>query len=264
VSNQPAWHRLQAQEESDQPYWIPREFPALNLIQGTPRRALDIGCSAGYAAEQLGKKFADCKVWGVEANGPAAREARTRVHHVIEQEFSGVDWSKHDIGDGFDAVLLLDVLEHMYNPWAALQAVRKVLSPQGEVIVSLPNVRNFLLMSDLANGYWHYTESGLLDVTHIRFFSEYEMLKMCYQTGFRRTHWFSMVDSNWEQWQHVTEFPHTINSGKTSLRVDSQAELMQLATISNVVRLTVADVDALSEQERDWAGVSHAPTVTPV
>lgn len=264
MSDLPAWHRLQHQEENDQPYWIPREFPALNLIQGTPRRALDIGCSAGFAAPKLREKFPECEVWGVEGNEPAARQARTRMQHVIEQDFSDIDWSRENIGEGFDAVLLFDVLEHMYNPWATLQQVRKILAPKAEVIVSLPNVRNFFLMNDLANGYWHYTYSGLLDVTHIRFFTEYEATKMFYQTGFRRTHWFSMVDAHWDAWQHITDFPYTIVTDKTTLRVDSQAELLQLATISNVCRLTAAEPESLSIEERQWWIADHAPTLTPV
>jgi 2-polyprenyl-3-methyl-5-hydroxy-6-metoxy-1,4-benzoquinol methylase len=260
MSTEAAWRRLSTQDNTEQPYWIARDFPALNLIQGQPKRALDVGCSAGFAGEALRKKYPDCRVWGVEPNALAANHARSRIQHVVESDFDIIDWSAQGIGDGFDVVLLLDVLEHMYNPWRTMQRIRTLLSPNAEVIVGLPNVRNLALMDDMANGFWHYRASGLLDVTHIRFFTEFEATKMFYQTGFRRTGWFSFVDANWEHWQHVTEFPFWIERDRMKLRADSIAELQQLATISNVTRLVPCQMEALNADELQLASDDHPHT----
>ena len=81
-------------------------------------------------------------------------------------------------------VILADVLEHMYNPWRALQRLRDLLTPAGTVVASIPNARNLVLINHLAKGYWAYQGSGLLDITHIRFFTLREIRKMFEETGY--------------------------------------------------------------------------------
>jgi hypothetical protein len=76
------------------------------------------------------------------------------------------------------------VLEHLFNPWQALQRLRPLLAPQGALYVSLPNVRNLKLMSDLAKGQFDYAGAGILDVTHVRFFTRQSAVQMLEQTGY--------------------------------------------------------------------------------
>ena len=93
-----------------------------------------------------------------------------------------------------DAVVLADVLEHMYNPWDVMVKIHRYLSPQGQVLLSVPNVRNLALMDDLAKGNWTYAKEGLLDITHIRFFTLRELLKFCQETGYKVVNKMNALD----------------------------------------------------------------------
>jgi SAM-dependent methyltransferase len=76
-----------------------------------------------------------------------------------------------DIDGRYDTVLLLDVLEHLVDPWAVLGRCRRLLSEDGRALLSIPNVAHWSVRRDLLRGRWRYQESGLLDRTHLRFFT---------------------------------------------------------------------------------------------
>ncbi|HUB94688.1 MAG TPA: methyltransferase domain-containing protein [Stellaceae bacterium] len=75
-------------------------------------------------------------------------------------------------GDRFDLVLALDVLEHLVDPWSAVAKIHRLLKPGGVVIASIPNVGHYSVVWPLIRGRWDYAERGLLDQTHLRFFTE--------------------------------------------------------------------------------------------
>lgn len=70
----------------------------------------------------------------------------------------------------FDIILLSDVLEHIYNPWKVLSEIKSRLSPDGVLLISVPNIENIRCLELVASGRFYYTETGLTDETHIRFF----------------------------------------------------------------------------------------------
>ena len=72
----------------------------------------------------------------------------------------------------FDLVLLLDVLEHLYDPWRVIARLHTLLDTGGHVLVSIPNVQNYRMIIRVATGTWRYREAGLFDRTHLRFFSK--------------------------------------------------------------------------------------------
>jgi hypothetical protein len=74
--------------------------------------------------------------------------------------------------------LSFDVLEHTYDPWKTMLTLRNLISERAQLVVSLPNVRNVPLIQDLISGYWRYRRTGLLDITHIRFFTYSDMCRM--------------------------------------------------------------------------------------
>jgi 2-polyprenyl-3-methyl-5-hydroxy-6-metoxy-1,4-benzoquinol methylase len=81
--------------------------------------------------------------------------------------------------------MLADVLEHLYDPWANLVKLGRHLAPGGKVYASIPNARNYWLISELVQGRWTYQSAGLLDVTHIRFFTLRECQRMFAETGYQ-------------------------------------------------------------------------------
>jgi hypothetical protein len=123
-----------------------------------------------------------------------------------------------------DTVLLLDVLEHMYNPWAELEFLSANLPPDAQVIVSLPNIGYLWVIEALTRGEFQYLPAGVLDVTHIRFFTLDTMREMFEQTGFEVEAIAVLGGSD----AKVERFPAPVACGKVQLTVESTEEWMQL------------------------------------
>jgi len=158
----------------------------LQMVSTPPRQVLDIGCFCGGSGRWLKARYPDCKVTGVEMLAKAATRAAESYERVIVSEFEKVDFLAEGLPPGsVDAIIAADVLEHLYNPWQALQRLRPLLAPGGALYISLPNVRNLNVLAGLANGQWQYAAAGVLDITHIRFFTRVQALQMLEQTGWR-------------------------------------------------------------------------------
>ena len=153
----------------------------LPYVPLSARMILDVGCGAGVFAANL-KTARAATVWGVEPNADWAADAKGRLDHVLAQEFT----PDLDLGrTRFDCIIFNDVLEHMYDPWSALRHARKHLTPTGVVVASIPNLRLFQLVWDLAvHGEWQYKVSGILDINHVRFFTRKGIIRLFEETCF--------------------------------------------------------------------------------
>lgn len=157
----------------------------LEQITPAPRRVLDLGCFCGGTGRWLKQRFPGCQVVGIEMLPEAAALAAEVYDRVLVGTLEQFDLEREGLTAGsFDAIVAADVLEHMFNPWQALLRLRPLLAPGGVLYVSLPNVRNLRLLADLAHGRFDYAGSGILDVTHIRFFTRHSAVQMLEQTGF--------------------------------------------------------------------------------
>jgi protein O-GlcNAc transferase len=156
----------------------------LEMVNPAPKRVLDLGCFCGGSGRWLKQRFPDCEVIGIEMLDKAAAIAAQAYDCVIAATFEQVDFEAEGlIAGSFDAIIAADVLEHIYNPWQALQRLKPLLAPGGAIYVSLPNVRNLNVLSALASGEWRYQGAGILDITHIRFFTLAQAGEMLSQTG---------------------------------------------------------------------------------
>lgn len=204
------------------------------LFGRPPRRLLDIGCAAGAVGAGLKQALPGLWVWGCELNARAARVAATRLDHVTTVPRAA--WSAEDLAlvKSVDTVLLLDVLEHMANPWAELEFLARQLPPGAQVIVSLPNVGHVSVLAQLAHGEFRYQPTGILDVTHLRFFTLAGMHAMFDETGFA-------VEGTWVLSSAgpaaPASFPAQLASGRLALTVDSAQEWQQLHTVQYGFRL---------------------------
>lgn len=134
-------------------------------------RVLEIGCGSGATLGWLRRdQRASCTV-GVEISEAAAQSARAHADEVYCLDFERVELPVES--RQFDVILCLDVLEHMVNPWLVVdRLVSQYLAPGGTLIVSLPNVRHHsVVLPLLFQGRWDYQDAGLLDRTHLRFFT---------------------------------------------------------------------------------------------
>jgi len=145
---------------------------------------LDVGCGFATTSQHI-QKLGN-RVLGVESNPDAVRLARTRIGEVIE-----ADLQQFTTDRKFDAILFADVLEHLPWPIGVLRRYTSMLKDGGSVIVSLPNVGLWSVRLGLLFGRFHYDDSGVLDRTHLRFFTRanaMEMLRAANLRVVRRTY----------------------------------------------------------------------------
>lgn len=131
-------------------------------------RVLDLGVADGSVAAIL--KSMGCEVWGVELEREAAEAARAVCDEVVVADLNTFEFAEELEGQRFDVVLMLDILEHLSDPAAVLGRVKTVVADGGWGIISLPNVAHASVRLALLKGRFRYTEMGLLDRTHLRFF----------------------------------------------------------------------------------------------
>lgn len=146
-------------------------------------RVLDLGCAAGRLGEALKTRGGALLVHGVEQDDSAAAAARTRLDRVWRGDLSELDWS--GLGEEYDVVIAADLLEHLADPWQILREARSVLASNGRVVASIPNVRYWKVVADLLfRGEFRYVEAGVLDRTHLRFFTRKGIIRLFSETGY--------------------------------------------------------------------------------
>lgn len=142
----------------------------LAAIPTAARRVLDVGCAAGKLGQAL-KARQSCHVTGVELHPRAAALASAVLDEVIRAD---IDTVVDDLRDGaYDCIIVADILEHLVDPWRTLRRLASKLEPSFEsrLIVSLPNVAHWSVVLSLLSGEWQYANAGILDCTHLRFFT---------------------------------------------------------------------------------------------
>ena len=150
-------------------------------LVGASKRVLDIGCWTGDLGRVLVKR--GCHVSGVEIDPVAAEKARDVLQEVVVADLNTRPPSTLFAPGSFDAVVLADVLEHLVDPVAVLADAARLLTPHGRVVVSIPNVTHGSVRLALLQGRWELTETGLLDATHIKFFSRSGLLELFADAG---------------------------------------------------------------------------------
>lgn len=131
---------------------------------------LDVGCGFATTSQRI-QELGNC-VTGVELSPEAVPVARRRLERIIARDLQDLKGVAEDLGGAkFDAIIFADVLEHLSWPLPVLEAYLAHLKPGGKVIVSLPNVGLWSVRLAHLFGRWNYQETGVLDFTHLRFFT---------------------------------------------------------------------------------------------
>jgi 2-polyprenyl-3-methyl-5-hydroxy-6-metoxy-1,4-benzoquinol methylase len=164
-----------------------QEKPALiPLIADGPHRVLDLGCGAGMLGRALYAKGKAAAVIGVEIYPAAAQEAAKHYQHVHQGDLESLEL---DYQNYFDYVICGDILEHLKDPYAQVRRISQWLKKGGRVVASLPNIRNWKIIFDLViHGQWEYADSGILDHTHLRFFTRKTSRKLFEDANLRVEH----------------------------------------------------------------------------
>lgn len=154
-------------------------------LVGHGRRVLDVGASTGFLARVLAER--GCRVTGIEIDPESARQAEEFCERVIVGNVEELDLDEELGGQTFDVLVFGDVLEHLKDPLGALERFKPFLAPDGHVVASIPNIAHGSVRLSLLQGRFQYRPLGLLDNTHLRFFTRESVEEMFESAGFLTT-----------------------------------------------------------------------------
>lgn len=175
-------------------YYSWQRADAIKLLQSyiekhdTFHHILEIGCGSGETAAALMKLLKPKSYTGIEINPEAARKAKTHICNVIQGDFNQMitENKLHGMKDkSFDLIVLLDILEHLIDPWEAAKTLSELLSDDGLILCSIPNAGNYYVIKRLIKDKLVYEERGLLDKTHLHFFTLYTIKELFREKGLK-------------------------------------------------------------------------------
>ncbi len=165
--------------------FLGHRFHAIKLVPIFATRILDVGCGAGVLGKSIKWRQA-AEVHGVELAIGAAGNAGDHLDRVWDRPIESVLPELSD--DYYDCIIAADVLEHLNHPWETLKSPSAKLAPNGKMVISLPNVQNWGVVFDLLEGKWDYRSEGILDRTHLHFFTRKSVEELFWNAGLRISH----------------------------------------------------------------------------
>jgi len=196
----------------------------LALVSTSAKRVLDVGCGAGCLGESL-KQRQCVEVVGIEVDEQAATKARDRLDRVLTGDMEAL---KLDFPvASFDCIVCGDILEHLKDPATVLEHLHPLLSENGLLVLSVPNVRHLEILANLGDGNWTYEQAGILDRGHLRFFTRREMEKLLFRAGFEIVTLREVRDPEYEGWEKAGK-PRNIRMGRVTVEALSSAEAEEL------------------------------------
>lgn len=143
---------------------------------------LDVGCHTGYLVEALLDRGFEAR--GIDGDSEAVAVATRAGLPVRCVDLNGPELQTADLGN-YDAILLLDILEHLHDPAALLASLQGHLNPNGKLLITGPNVAYWSVRKELLLGRWNYTDGGILDRTHVWFFTARTWRSLVESAGYR-------------------------------------------------------------------------------
>jgi SAM-dependent methyltransferase len=184
------------------PSYVGPRQDILRLIPPGVKRVLDVGCSVGTLGLALQERGAE--VTGIEIDPSMGAEARERLNEVHIASVEDPALFERLRERSFDCIIFADLLEHLVDPWTALNRFVERLAPGGVVVASLPNIRHYTTIRTLLfQGYWPYRDRGIHDRTHLRFFTLRNIRELFASSGLT----IHRVERNYR----IIERPHPLN-----------------------------------------------------
>lgn len=253
---EPVWKtHLAADPGFDPQYHQNPRVEIASFLNDAPGVVLDVGCGGGATGRLVKEKFPGTRVIGIELNPHAAEYARRSLDDVICANIDDVDLARHVGEVTIGTVLLLDVLEHLYDPWRALLRIRSWLAPGTRVLASVPNIRNLANLDELAAGRWEYGPHGVLDITHIRFFTRETLQRLFEETGYAVSRLEPLMQPAWIDRFVIARRPGRLVTRNLSIAFRNREDLEDLYALQYVI-------DARASAARPEGGMPAFPAGT--
>lgn len=169
-----------ADSQSPGTYYLHSRPEVLERVPLEARRILDVGCGGGGLSAAI-KARQSAEVHGVEIVPAAAEHARAHLDRVWNCE---IEKALAELPDRhYDCIIIADVLEHLENPWKTLRKLKQKLEVGGKLVASIPNIQNWQIVLNLIEGNWDYKNEGILDWTHLRFFTRKSVEELFWTAG---------------------------------------------------------------------------------
>jgi 2-polyprenyl-3-methyl-5-hydroxy-6-metoxy-1,4-benzoquinol methylase len=207
------------------------------LIPTTARNILEIGCAGGALGAAL-KARQNCRVTGLEYVAEAAARAEPRLDRVIIGDCETLDLDALFGPGEFDCVVAADVLEHLRDPELLLERLKPFLAPDAAIVASIPNVRNGGVLQSAVEGSWTYQDAGILDRTHLRFFTRREIEAMFARLGCSVDERRSVDEPMMAEWIRLGR-PTNISFGALSINGLAEVEIAEFFVVQWLVRARV-------------------------
>ena len=226
-----------------------REIEA--MVPAGALRILDVGCGEGMLGRILLQKGA-AEVVGIEADLDVARRAQGNLSRVLHGDVESLALPFED--GYFDCIVLADVLEHLKNPLSTMTSLQRYLSASGTIVASIPNVRFFDVIGRLAEGRWEYQEFGILDKTHLRFFTKKEIEVLFRQAGLEVTG----MSENLSRVYDTLPAAHSgdVSFGRVTLHGLTREEVKDLFVFQYLIVAHRADSEAIGRNRRVSAALA--------
>ncbi|MCM1185072.1 MAG: methyltransferase domain-containing protein [Lachnoclostridium sp.] len=150
--------------------------------EDAPIKVLEIGCGMGATLGHIQNRYPNAEVYGIELSDRVVHIAKNYLPSVEQGNIEKMSlWYPEG---SFDYIIFGDVLEHLYDPRKVLMYIKKYLKPSGFILASIPNILHYSVILELLRGKFSYADSGILDRTHLRFFTLYEIVLMFKECGY--------------------------------------------------------------------------------
>jgi SAM-dependent methyltransferase len=205
----------------------------LRLLPRDARLIVEVGCGAGALAAEYKKINPAVSYLGLERHGLAAQKASERLDRVVQGDAEALELDQLGIEAGtVDCLVYGDVLEHLTDPWSLLQRQASWLKPDGLVLASVPNVGHWTVLLPLLCGRWRYQDQGLLDRTHLRFFTGEGVIDLFSRAGLQLHDLLSVEQIN----EHYARFRELLAPVARVFGVEEDRFIAQTGTFQFLVR----------------------------
>lgn len=157
----------------------------LSLIPETSAKIIEVGCSSGALAKAFKQKNSNCKYIGIEIDSDYIELAKRYCDECLNIDIENVDDNFYLNNSDCDCWVFGDTLEHLRDPWLVLKKIRENIQFNGKVVACIPNAQHWSLQVKLSIGDFRYEDQGLLDKTHLRWFTRQTIIEMFEQAGFK-------------------------------------------------------------------------------